>query len=492
MQRLLVLLSVGYFLASCASQQHAGRTTAAATAAPSKPYNDRLLVVGGGGSRGAWGAGYAKRLTNQYGPYRVVFGTSTGSLMAPLIVRNQFDTLRRAYTGVTQDSIFNLNPFNEATGGLRGFSALRRVFGGAQSFGDTKNLLKLIHRFMTYQNFQEIVKSEDSLAVFVSVVDFHSGRPSYPCSRQFLGKNPQDSVEKYKLFCKWIWASANEPLFMPYFEWKGGAYVDGGVRENVPLSAALDYAYNHPEIKHIDVIINKPLNPLHGLPFPKGERGVGKGLFRLIDLWNLEVRDNDVMLPLLRILAQDQQDARAELENVRRELIETKKKLEAKIEAREKAITAAQKKKDKVAEGQHQEAIEVLKLAKAAVDSAQTSLYDVGQNLASDSLSTRTAPSSQPASKDLITITLHYFPPRLFQKVFKDNEGFDIKINQKELLFDRTRMEEMWNAGEAGEEDPEKPQLPLRNRTINSNTFTTDRNLLKSATPQVPPINVKP
>ena len=61
-------------------------------------YNDRLLVISGGGSRGAWGAGFAKKLTQDFGVYKVGFGTSTGSLMLPLIITNHFDKLKEAYT----------------------------------------------------------------------------------------------------------------------------------------------------------------------------------------------------------------------------------------------------------------------------------------------------------------------------------------------------------------------------------------------------------
>ena len=229
-------------------------------------YNNRLLVVGGGGARGAWGAGYAKALSDSLGPYRVVFGTSTGSLMAPLIVLNKFDLLKKGYTSVTQASIFNVNPFNEATGGLRSFNALWRSLMGKKSFGDTENLRKLIQEFVPDTAYKRLVQSPDSLAIFVSVADFHSGKPSYPSSRQYASAKNFD--RDYHLFCNWIWASANEPLFMPYYEQTDGAYVDGGVLENVPLTAALEYALDHPQIKDIDVIINKPLHPLRDSPFP--------------------------------------------------------------------------------------------------------------------------------------------------------------------------------------------------------------------------------
>ena len=451
-------------------------------------YNDRLLVVGGGGARGAWGAGYVKALSDSLGPYRVVFGTSTGSLMAPLIVLNKFELLKKGYTGVTQESIFNVNPFNEATGGLRGWNALWRSLVGKKSFGDTENLRKLIREFVPDTAYRRLVRSPDSLAIFVSVADFHSGKPSYPSSRQYAGAKNLD--KDYQLFCNWIWASANQPLFMPYYEKTGGAYVDGGVLENVPLTAALEYAFNHPEIKEIDVIINKPLHPLRDSPFPTPERGVGKGLFRLIELWNLEVRNNDIISPQLMILAQDQQDARAELDVARHTLAAAHEALSHTTlagadPATRRAVTEARQE----------------------IDSAQSLLLEVSQTLALDSTALssiptvdslereahhqaapprspglRASPSASAPKKtvDLIRIHLHYFPPRLYEKEFTDKEGLVVRLNQKELLFNRDRMTEMWEAGEKREEDPEKPKLPIHLRHVDGNTISLPREAIKS------------
>src|SRR5580700_8864665 len=82
-----------------------GRTPAADT-------SKRLLVVSGGGARGAWGVGVLSELIKRQGGYQAVFGTSTGSLMAPLILLKDMDTLAAAYTQVTQSSIFNKSPFS--------------------------------------------------------------------------------------------------------------------------------------------------------------------------------------------------------------------------------------------------------------------------------------------------------------------------------------------------------------------------------------------
>src|ERR1700744_2503174 len=80
--------------------------------------DERILVCGGGGARGAWGAGYAKYLDSTlrsknagFKGYNNVYGTSTGSLMAPLILLSDFGKLKTVYTTTNQKRIFNVNPF---------------------------------------------------------------------------------------------------------------------------------------------------------------------------------------------------------------------------------------------------------------------------------------------------------------------------------------------------------------------------------------------
>ncbi|PSR56823.1 hypothetical protein AHMF7605_26660 [Adhaeribacter arboris] len=332
--------------------------------AQSPVYNNRILVVGGGGARGAWGAGFAKHLTEKYkGSYKTVYGTSTGSLMAPLIVLNDFVTLKTAYTSVTQRSIFNVNPFNRKTGELKKVPAFFRLLIGKKTFGESKNLRKLIDQFVSLPQYQQIRNSPDSLHFTVTVVDLKTGKPDYKSSNK---------IADFEQMKNWMWASGNEPLFMSYYPKKGPqAYVDGGVLENVPLKEALRFAIKNANIQDIDVIINKPIHPLVDTTFRK--RGILQGLTRLIDLWSIEIRDDDTLIPQLVALAVNNQ--------LTRQLVAAVHKTNG----------------------------ETISLSKP----------------------------------DSINIHLYYFPPELFTK-----------LNQKELLLDKKRMTEMWEAGEAGKEDP--------------------------------------
>ena len=249
-----------------------------------------MLVVGGGGSRGARGAGFAYYLVKTYNsPYRFVFGTSTGSLMAPMIVLNDFETLKQAYTSVTQESIFDVNPF-KPDGNLRTLLAVWRLITGKKTFGESNNLRNLIGQFLTPARYDKIVHAVPDRQFTVCTVNYENGLAKYTTSARDL---------PYQEMINWIWASANEPLFMSFVDEKylaGGTYVDGGVRENIPIIAALEYARLH-EIFDIDIIVNKPRDPIIDKQFKPA--GILKNLMRLIELWETEVRNDDIIIALL-------------------------------------------------------------------------------------------------------------------------------------------------------------------------------------------------
>jgi predicted acylesterase/phospholipase RssA len=251
---------------------------------------ERLLVVGGGGARGAWGGGFAhflRKKVNQ--PYRYVFGTSTGSLMAPLVVMDDFKTLKTAYTSFTQSSIFNVNPF-KPDGTLKGGNAAWRFLTHRDTFGESDNLLSLIGKFLTPERYAELLTRIPEVQFTVCSVNFTTGEVEYGSSGPTMS---------YKDMCNWIWASANEPLFMtfvgkPYLT--GGAHVDGGVRANVPIVKALSYAMKQ-GIDEIDIIINKPIDPIVNKNFQPD--GILKNLERLIELWETEVRNSNIIIATL-------------------------------------------------------------------------------------------------------------------------------------------------------------------------------------------------
>jgi predicted acylesterase/phospholipase RssA len=250
---------------------------------------------------------------------------------------------------------------NEKTGELKKHKALFRLLLGKKTFGESKNLRKLIDEFVSDEQYRSIVASSGNSMFAVSVVDMKSGKLEIKYSSDIADPNEMKN---------WIWASANEPLFMSYYNVGDSAFVDGGVRENVPIADALKFAVAYNErhankIYDIDVVINKPENPLIHTKFEK--RGILKGLSRLIDIWSMEVRQNDIDIALLR---------------------------------------------------------------------AQSQVYAlVTEKLAAD---------------PTYRIHLHYFPCDLFKDIY-----------QKELLFNKERMNKLWIAGEQGQEDNQQKGQPF-------------------------------
>jgi predicted acylesterase/phospholipase RssA len=285
--------------------------------------------------------------------------------MAPMIVLNDFDTLREAYTSVTQEAIFNVNPF-KADGNLKTLLAVWRLITGKKTFGESHNLRKLIDKFLTKERYDTIVQSAPRKQFTVCTVNYENGVAGYTAS---------EPARSWEEMGNWIWASANEPLFMSFTDetyLKGGTYVDGGVRENIPVIAALDYAKKQ-GIYDIDIIVNKPRDPIIEKQFKPA--GILKNLRRLIELWETEVRNDDIIIAIL--------------------------------------------------------------------------LSQLGETTVPDITAER-AISNEP----LFSLNFHYIPAPLYA------------ANTNELIFDHDNMEALWNAGEAGHEDPKSLTVPVKQKQI--------------------------
>jgi predicted acylesterase/phospholipase RssA len=250
-----------------------------------------LLVVSGGGARGAWGVGLANYLDETGKRYHAVVGTSTGSLMAPFILLRQFDELNRAYTSVRQRDIFNVNPFR-ADGGIRPLNALWRLLTGAETLGESEPLRGLIGRFMSWADYAQIRAA--GLDFAVAVANHRTHRVEY----RFASRVPD-----YKEMVNWMWASANEPVFMSLFKTPNpdgttDYWVDGGVRENVPVVQGLKLALADPAYEAVDVIVNNlPVSddPTARWP-PNGKVTILNSLFRTLLTYRNGVRDANVRL----------------------------------------------------------------------------------------------------------------------------------------------------------------------------------------------------
>lgn len=268
----------------------------------STPAPKRLLVVSGGGARGAWGVGVANRLDSLGNRYAHVVGTSTGSLMAPLILLRKFEVLNRAYTSVNQKSIFNINPFRK-DGGIRTLNALFRFC--KPSLGTTDNLRTLIGTFVTPTDYQQIRTSSGGLDFTVAVVNFRTLEAAYRSASEY---------PVYEEMVNWMWASANEPVFMsPYMTTdkatgKTDIWFDGGVRNVIPIRQGLQIAYDK-KYSAVDVIVNStPSADEPDSDWPDGKATLLKMVIRTLNTYGSGTREMNITIGKLmnRLLLQQE------------------------------------------------------------------------------------------------------------------------------------------------------------------------------------------
>lgn len=194
----------------------------------------KALVISGGGSKGAFAGGVAQFLiTQDLREYDLFLGTSTGSLMVSHLALGMLDELKTIYTSVNQESIFSNNPFiikrvsGENVVTINHLNTLWNFLNGRKTFGESKNLRKLIRESVTKEMFESIKKNEKEVVVTVS--NLTANQIEYKSSNECT----------YEDFCDWIWGSCNYVPFMSLLEKDKQQYADGGFGALVPIRQAI-------------------------------------------------------------------------------------------------------------------------------------------------------------------------------------------------------------------------------------------------------------
>ncbi|MEL6559331.1 MAG: patatin-like phospholipase family protein [Bacteroidota bacterium] len=203
------------------------------------PNDLHAVVISGGGAFGAWGVGVAQALNKvNKQEYSLGVGTSTGSLMGPLVLLEDFETLIEAYTSVTQDDIFNVNPFKK-NGKLRAGNFLERIVLKKNTVGETKNLRKTIEKFFPEEDFNKLKSANKEFVA--ATVSMTTGITHY--------KSTNDN--QYQDMVEWMWCSANQPVFMSLVKKDNDYWADGGLKQLLPVKYALDK-----RAKVVDIIVH--------------------------------------------------------------------------------------------------------------------------------------------------------------------------------------------------------------------------------------------
>lgn len=205
----------------------------------------KALVISGGGSKGAFAGGVAEFLMKQRKKkYDMFLGTSTGSLMVSHLALEMVDELKELYTNVNQRSIFSNNPFHiktvhgEKVISIRHINTFWNFLNGRKTFGESKNLRKLIKKNITQKMYDEIRANNKEVVVTVS--NLTANQVEYKSILDY----------SYEDFCDWIWGSCNYIPFMSLLEKNNQQYADGGFGCLVPIREAIKRG-----AKEVDAII---------------------------------------------------------------------------------------------------------------------------------------------------------------------------------------------------------------------------------------------
>lgn len=209
----------------------------------------KALVISGGGSKGAFAGGVAEYLINvEKQDYRILVGTSTGSLLVPSLSIHDIKGIKTAYTSVTQKDIYNISPFKikklpngEIKSSMNHFNILKMLLKGKKSFGEHLNLRKTIKKFFTEEDYLQVIRSDKK--IIISVANLTTRLMEYKYLRD----------HSYEDFIDWMWISSSFAPFMSLIEKNGYEYADGGFGNYIPIQQAIDAGATE-----IDVIVLIP------------------------------------------------------------------------------------------------------------------------------------------------------------------------------------------------------------------------------------------
>lgn len=222
----------------------------------------RALVISGGGSKGAFAGGVAEYLILEKNyKYDLFLGTSTGSLLISHLAMGKLDEIHEIYTNVDMQKIFNVNPFviKNKNGvdivTINHLSIIRQFWNKKRTFGESKNLLKLIKSSITIDHFNELKAT--NIDVIVTVTNISKNETEY--------KSIKDCT--YDEFCEWIWISGNYVPFMSLVTKDDCEYGDGGFSSLVPIQEAILRGATEIDVVILETETNKTKHVVGKNPF---------------------------------------------------------------------------------------------------------------------------------------------------------------------------------------------------------------------------------
>lgn len=196
----------------------------------------RALVISGGGSKGAFAGGVAEHLIRVQGrKYDLYLGSSTGSLLVSHLALNKIEKIKKSFTEVTQESIFDNCPFTiksingVQTISIHHFNVLKNFIKGRKTFGESNHLRQLILNSITPNEFKTLKIAAKEVVITVS--NLSTNKVEYK----------KMSECDYEDYVDWIWISCNYVPFMTLTSKNRCEYGDGGLGTIIPIEEALRF-----------------------------------------------------------------------------------------------------------------------------------------------------------------------------------------------------------------------------------------------------------
>lgn len=249
---------------------------------------NRALVISGGGSKGAFAIGVLKRLQQQYAQlnFDAYVGSSTGSLIIPLMATGDLNLLETIYTTQTEGSIVKKLRIGDRL--------------NTDSIFDANPLWNLINTHFTDAKYQTIQTSGKKL--YINTVCLQTEEiVVFTNDTNFLANENYQvtQIENANHFRRAVMASACQPVFMPTIQinkdianhpQKNFQFVDGGVRQYAGIEMAIDAG-----AKEIFTILLSSSDA--SAPENKQYNNLFELLQKTISIFTTDVGKNDLIIP---------------------------------------------------------------------------------------------------------------------------------------------------------------------------------------------------
>lgn len=220
------------------------------------------IVLSGGGVRGAYQVGVLRYLSEQDYPVEIVSGTSVGALNGALFAQDR-----------------NTSRLEAIWRGLKSIRSLGRLWLGFpfQQFYNNSLLNPGRLKGIIARNIDPDKLARSPIRYFCCSTNLNTGK------KVFMEGNRSNA----SLIQRYLYASAAFPIGFPPEEIYGQQYLDGGIRENVPLSVAVQHAKNSKDF--IVVVVSGMYKARHHL-----FRNIVKMALHVVSLVLDEGREGDL------------------------------------------------------------------------------------------------------------------------------------------------------------------------------------------------------